>query len=71
MVERVEDAARRFGRWMLTGWMVFIILVSLHIWQESQGKDGATVWSCHTMGERHCGPQAGWLGITINWGGVD
>ena len=56
---------RRFGRVLLAWWIMVMLLITVHIWQESMGEDGAMIWSCRTMGERHCGPGQPW--IDIRW----
>lgn len=54
----------------LAGWMAVVaVILMLHWWQEGKGEDGADVWSCHTMGDRDCGPGATW--ITWQIGGRD
>ena len=58
---------RRFGRWLLIAYLAAALLITLHIWQESKGEDGANLWSCHTMGHRDCGPDQPWHGLTWRW----
>jgi hypothetical protein len=57
---------RRFGAWLLAFMATMGAVIALHWWQESQGEDAATIWSCHTMGNRDCGPGVPWHGIIIN-----
>jgi hypothetical protein len=47
------------GAWMAT----VATLIVLHWWQDSLGEGTATVWMCHTMGDRHCGPGEHWIKV--------
>lgn len=46
----------KMGMWMVVGVIVIAGLIVAHWWQDSLGETGATVWSCHTMGNHRCGP---------------
>lgn len=70
-MRRKRTWEEKFGIVLGCWFALLIILVSLHIWQESMGEDSAWVWSCHTMGHRDCGPGVPWHGISWNGGGED
>lgn len=52
---------RRFGRALLAWWIILLAAIACHIWQDWLGQDRALVWTCHTMGRRHCEPGQPWL----------
>ena len=44
----------RFGLRLFAGMMILASVVTIHIWQDSLSEDQAWIWSCRTMGDRHC-----------------
>jgi hypothetical protein len=60
----------KLGLWMGAWMAVILAMVALHWWQDSMDEDARWITSCHTMGNRLCGPDSGPLGITINIGGT-
>lgn len=66
MRERDEHMFEKvMGRVCLAYLLLMLVLVGIHWWQDALGEDGAVIWSCHTMGNRQCGPGQPWL--TIHW----
>jgi len=59
-------------RKLIIAWMITVgVIMGVHTWQDSLSQDMTWVWSCHTMGNRLCGPQEPWIQFAPGnlWGG--
>ena len=55
----------KLGWVMLAYFMIILALIVGHWIMDAMGEDSAPVWMCHSMGNRHCGPDEPFISVNF------